>query len=410
MKNNPSRFSLLFILLLLKINVVSQWQLQNSGTGNNLESIFFLDSLYGWACGYGMSGTILKTTDGGINWIEIEYLPDDWLTSVYFTGIEKGWIVGEREISIYDHRGIILHTVNGGISWDEIEIPDQSFYSVHFVNDSVGWVGGSSLLHTINEGEDWIFQISCRSTLRELFFINPDTGWFVGNHGYIAKSENGGYNWTVQQSGTESRLWSIDFVDTHHGWISGDSGTILKTTDGGLNWIKMSTNTTKWLFSISSFGYNHCWAAGMDGIILNTVNGGETWIIQENPCPVWIWSIHFVNTIHGWTGGEYGVILCTSNGGTVSINKIPSISLVSNLYPNPFKEKTTISFKTIAPSTIKLEVLDSNGNMVDVIIDKSSRQEKQQIIVKADGLASGIYYYKLTVNDQYTTGKMIVIR
>jgi photosystem II stability/assembly factor-like uncharacterized protein len=46
---------------------LSQWYLQNSGTTNSLRGIYFTGQITGFAAGG--FGTILKTVDGGINWI-----------------------------------------------------------------------------------------------------------------------------------------------------------------------------------------------------------------------------------------------------------------------------------------------------------------------------------------------------
>lgn len=42
----------------------------NSSTINTLYSVFFADANTGWAVGYG--GTILKTTNGGVTFLEEE--------------------------------------------------------------------------------------------------------------------------------------------------------------------------------------------------------------------------------------------------------------------------------------------------------------------------------------------------
>src|SRR5262245_17253015 len=48
------------------------WRLQSTGITNNLKCIFFIDALTGFAVGNSYpadSNKIIKTTDGGINWL-----------------------------------------------------------------------------------------------------------------------------------------------------------------------------------------------------------------------------------------------------------------------------------------------------------------------------------------------------
>ncbi len=51
------------------MTVYSGWVLQNSGTTQNLYDVNFINNTYGWAVGD--FGTILKTTNGGLNWFNL---------------------------------------------------------------------------------------------------------------------------------------------------------------------------------------------------------------------------------------------------------------------------------------------------------------------------------------------------
>ena len=78
----------------------------------NLSSLYFIDSLVGWVGGsnpeariwdrdYG-SGLILKTEDGGINWIKQPGGTVRDIQSVFFVNNQIGWAVGDN--------GVILHS------------------------------------------------------------------------------------------------------------------------------------------------------------------------------------------------------------------------------------------------------------------------------------------------------------
>jgi photosystem II stability/assembly factor-like uncharacterized protein len=63
----------LFILLamLTSISASAQWVQQYTGTTANLYDIEFLNRYTGWCVGTG--GACLKTTNGGINWIQMNH-------------------------------------------------------------------------------------------------------------------------------------------------------------------------------------------------------------------------------------------------------------------------------------------------------------------------------------------------
>ena len=63
---------------------------------------------YDWE---GYCGKILKTTNGGENWISQNSGTSKRLTSVYFTDNQTGWAVG--------WNGTILKTINGGVTFIE---------------------------------------------------------------------------------------------------------------------------------------------------------------------------------------------------------------------------------------------------------------------------------------------------
>jgi len=77
---------------------------QYSGTGSPLKSVYFTSVDTGYAVGD--NGTILKTTDGGINWLTQNSCTDVNLYSVHFPSVDTGYVVGDC--------GTILKTTDGG--------------------------------------------------------------------------------------------------------------------------------------------------------------------------------------------------------------------------------------------------------------------------------------------------------
>jgi photosystem II stability/assembly factor-like uncharacterized protein len=233
----------------------AQWYQQNSGTTQNLNAVTFIDANNGFAVGD--SGVIIKTTDGGNNWITLSSGSVFPLSDVTFVNSSTGWVVGgDDEWSLIDRKQIILATTNGGMTW-QLQFNDSigpfgQLSSVHFINENNGWaVGGGTdgelkphfyraFLRTTNGGISWTTQTEWIDTtgkngiLNAVQFSDQKIGWAVGNHGTIMKTTNGGVNWALQIQIPEFVLNDIHFIDTNNGWIAGQ-GLILKTTDGGEN-------------------------------------------------------------------------------------------------------------------------------------------------------------------------------
>jgi photosystem II stability/assembly factor-like uncharacterized protein len=70
----------LIITCILVTDAMAQWVTQNSGITKNLSSVYFKDANTGYVVGD--SGTILKTTDGGLNWSSLTVVSEN---DLFFT-------------------------------------------------------------------------------------------------------------------------------------------------------------------------------------------------------------------------------------------------------------------------------------------------------------------------------------
>lgn len=134
---------------------------------------------------------------------------------------------------------------------------------------------------------EWTMQESgTNSSLRDLFFVNDMTGWVIGENGTILNTTDGGETWTPQTSGTVESLDAIHFIDENTGWIVGGALTsqkapMLKTTDGGSSWQELSYDFNAVnLRDIFFVDENIGWVIKNDSIFRST-DGGETWLGEE---------------------------------------------------------------------------------------------------------------------------------
>ncbi|MCI0449263.1 MAG: YCF48-related protein [Chlorobi bacterium] len=301
-------------------NAQAGWSQQHSMPGAYFYSVYFLNSLTGWAAGH--STTIFKTTNGGINWIAQISGSINIIRSVHFPNSMTGWAVGGSSIS---STGIVLSTTNGGINWTtQLTDASSSFESVYFLNSTTGWVvgQGGKILSTTNSGVTWIVQTIGTNNLNSVYFPNGTTGLTVGQNGAIIKTINSGVNWNSQTSGTGNALNSVYFINPSTGWSVGNAGTVLTTTNGGTNWMPQPSGTSGFnevFFLNSSWG----WMVGNSGLIRVTTNGGLNWTIQVSGTNSTLNSVHFSDAATGWAVGNEGIILKTTTGG-YSLPNAPS--------------------------------------------------------------------------------------
>ena len=233
-----------------------------------------------------------KSTNAGNTWIS---QPDFKLDTIYkifdgvFVNSNTGWAVGNFDISqIY---GVILKTTNGGLNWikQNTGLPSYSYFNVCFINQNTGWFsswGGyySSLIKTTNGGASWD-SVSMPATvpntpdLNAVKFLNADFGWISSFYGYLYKTTNSGISWISDTTFKYLYLSDVTPITENECWVVAHDGApnsrFYKTTNGGLNWDLKMTNAssyTKINFINSSTGYS----CG-NGRILRTQSGGTNW-------------------------------------------------------------------------------------------------------------------------------------
>lgn len=82
----------------------------------------------------------------------------------------------------------------------------------------------------------------------------------------------------------------------------------------------------------------------------------------------------------------------------------------NNNYPNPFEQFTTIEFSLYTSAHVTLEIFNYTGTKVATLIDSQMAQGIYKTNFDAGDLPGGIYYSKLTVDGNASTGKMIIMK
>ncbi|MDC0061716.1 YCF48-related protein [Pseudomonadota bacterium] len=167
---------------------------------DNLFAIDFIDQLHGWAAGY--YGTILKTIDGGRNWIHISLPNTDLVRRIQFLNKDYGWLV--------THRGRIMNSIDGGSTWKTLFLDKNNINlrNIRFLDSNVGWAVGheGTILYTNDGGQTWTYQFLSNYTGRDLPRLNGLTvlsktrAMLAGEFGVIAETINAGKTWTVISS------------------------------------------------------------------------------------------------------------------------------------------------------------------------------------------------------------------
>jgi hypothetical protein len=88
----------------------------------------------------------------------------------------------------------------------------------------------------------------------------------------------------------------------------------------------------------------------------------------------------------------------------------PAAFALTGNYPNPFTERTTITFELPRDARVTLEVYDLLGHRVGVLVDEVRRAGRHEAYFHAGAdVASGVYVYRLRAGEHTSHRKMILL-
>jgi len=95
---------------------------------------------------------------------------------------------------------------------------------------------------------------------------------------------------------------------------------------------------------------------------------------------------------------------------TGTASDLPKAFGLDQNFPNPFNPSTQIRFALPKASHVNLAVYNISGQRVVTLIDSDGQAGYHTVNLNANGLASGIYFYRLTAGNFTETKKMILLR
>jgi hypothetical protein len=331
---------------------------------------------------------------------------------------------------------IIYRSVDGGYQWDEL-LAGDSFMISDF----------------------------------EVHGLNPDVIYVTGMENSMAvyKTENGGTSWTsyyfpeINVTGWFVTVDPTDYNITYAGGITNNAGNvedvIVRTTNGGGDWTEIWRDSVKAYvggITVDSTAHNRIYAGTSEGVYIST-DFGDNWTAPVDTIPADIGIIIDRDSSNIlYTGGDYRLYFSTDSGvqwdsidddlefkGAMNLGLDPenrylyigtggggifrgeriqtgisgaddprlpvAFELYQN-YPNPFNIATVIPYRLPSASDVRLEVFNLMGRKVVTLIDGFQQPGNKNVVWNADGHASGLYFYRLTINGHRATRSMILLK
>ncbi|MCX7833792.1 MAG: T9SS type A sorting domain-containing protein [Ignavibacteria bacterium] len=426
---------LMFVFLTYTITYSqpSYWSECNSGVTTTLTSAWaLLSSDAVWVCGY--SGTVLKSTNFGFNWVNLtgNGIP----TNVQLINICG--VSGNKNIALTaGYLGSdtwVWRTTNGGINWVQVFYQASGFInSIWMFDQSLGFMMGDpvgqrwSLWKTTNGGFSWdstglyLPQAGSETGYNNSMFCYYPKIWFGTNNSRIYYSTNLGNSWIIQTvPEVNSFAIAMNPIVPHVAFFGGVN--LYRSTNQGTNWILINSPGSGNFGGISTTPlpvenpqYDIVWYVRSSNVVYISYNGGENWSVDyTNPTTTMVYR-HLSFSFAGSKMFAVGTL------GKISVRDLPyhikkinsEIPIHFNLfqnYPNPFNQSTIIEFECPYRSRVVLEVYDISGRLISTLINDEYEQGKYQIQFTGAYLTSGVYFYRMVSDNFSQTKRMIIIK
>jgi photosystem II stability/assembly factor-like uncharacterized protein len=273
------------------------------------DDIYFVNPDTGWVISgpilVGDSGTINKTTDGGLSWTPQFSVQGSRFRSVGFLDGQRGFVgnVGPGIFAPVTDTTIFYKTIDGGNSWTTVNNiigpKPEGICGISVVNDTMIYAcgrlqGPSRFLRSTDAGNTWTSQDmdSLAGMLIDLYFWSPDSGIVVGgtatnyfsSRGIVLFTGDGGQSWETRHitSSMGGTCWKISFPSKNVGYISWETFNtnviFLKTNDGGLTWQDKPFSAVPHATEAIGFINDSVgWIGSRGEMGFQTTDGGDTW-------------------------------------------------------------------------------------------------------------------------------------
>lgn len=170
----------------------------------------------------GDNGIILKSTDGGVTFLQEDIITDNNLNAASFSSATKGLIVGDK--------GIILESTTGGADYtvsasaNLVNLTAAADNGVHATGED------GTIIYYDNVLSEWV-DLDVPNTVSSyningIYSTSATNAFAVTDNGRIIKTTDG-TTWTLVDDITTAPLNSISELSDGGGFIAGDNSTIL---------------------------------------------------------------------------------------------------------------------------------------------------------------------------------------
>lgn len=427
MKKHLSVFLILLAVCTINPPVLSQdctysWSPQNSGTTRLLFTCKAVSELVCWTAG--ANATVLRTTDGGINWLNAN--PNPGIISGEVRNMEAldettALVTTESQSST-----AVYKTTDGGDSWIEVYSNTEGFIKgIRMLDPLNGIAIGNpiseiwNVLLTTDGGNNWQpapnrpSANNIHQAVHNSFQVSMPNIYWGTSFSSIFRSTDGGLTYSEHETpGAGIYIGSLYINSSGIGLAAATE--MSRSTDGGITFQPHSVPGWGNINGIESSGNNFWFIRGEK--IFHSTDDGINWI-DEYTASLTLTHMDFPDNLNecqmGWAVGYGGTIHKMTSSGVTSVenlNEVPTVYELKQNYPNPFNPSTKIKFNIPESGNTTIKVFNLLGSEVATLLNEMKQPGTYEINFDAAGLSSGTYFYSMESGNFREVRKMIILK
>ncbi len=430
-----STFLIMMFMLQERAHSQNFWEKTNGPPGGSVASLAINSSghIFAGTSYYGLSspaGRIFHSTDNGTTWIQSDSTTGGVLalainmTGTIFAGVGYGSFL------------VVLRSTDTGATWSSAktgldEDPVRSFAVKSNGEIFAGNYMWGALFRSTNDGANWSQVYRSNTSYRggiTAIATNASGSIFAGIYecddlecggttpsGIIRSTDNGA-SWLKVNTGlTDLDVNALVTNKSGHIFAGTFAGGVFRSTNNGENWTQINSGGLT-MGIVSSLAINESGQifAGtrVGGVFRSTDNGGTWTQVNSGLTNLNVNLLAFNAGGRLFAGTQDGVFRSVQS--TTSVTEISGViptafSLEQN-YPNPFNPNTTIEFSLPQAGNVTLRVFDLLGKEVATLVSESLGAGRFKAQWNANGMTSGVYFYRLQADAFLETKKLMLLK
>lgn len=392
------------------------WERTNS-PGNYVGGLAINPSGHIFAAIAGMG--LFRSENDGDSWTSI----NEGLTFSQFTGLaidkRNGSMLVSASDGTYTQDGVFRST-NKGNSWSPITALANQHFQVLGINQSGHFFAGKwrngydTLFRSTDDGQAWL----PTGLAKRVFYlaINATGHIFACSGSNLYRSTDNGDTWTnVRPDSVGGHYGSVAFNAAATVFLTefepsevGMYSRIWRSTDKGDTWSIVRPWTLGILQPLAVNSRGHVFAGGW--WIVRSTDSGMTWEDVSSGCPgANSLAVNSKDRIFASSNAVYRSRRATTSV-VVRRRELPADYQLDQNYPNPFNPSTTIAFSIRDAGFVSLKAFDILGREVATLVNEAKQPGTYEVMFNAEGMASGVYFYRLQAGEFVQTRRMMLMR